>query len=453
MNQHRHGSATADDLLAALSTAADGDVTTPFRTFLLQPGLPNIDVRLRCEGERATLDLTQSRHLPLGAVGDPKAHSWQVPMCVRYRIADVVNEQCTLLTTSTASVALEQPGCPSWVMPNAGAAGYYVWQLEPARLQALVTKATSHLEVRERMSIVRSVSAGFDRGAIDFATALGALEALARDPHPAVAGAPMRVLGSAAHWLGDDPLREAIERRARKLYAPSAAKLGWTPRAGESPEISLLRRNVIAFVARLGNDPVMRKKARELTLRYLGVGSDGRVHRDAIDANLAGIAAFVSGEDADEALFDAMLQQLDSADDEVVRGNVLAGISAVRDPALAKRALDLMLHPLALKTNEITTPLYVQLNDHRTRAEAWKWLEANIDPLLAKLPGRGAGWLPSAAEVWCDDAGAAAAKALFEPRIARMAGGPRQLDNTLEAIRICAAKKARHLPNVRQTLR
>ena len=81
----RFGNATADDLLAALSQAAgQATSTTPFRSFLFQPGVPLVEVALACEGDHARFALNQSRYLPLGCKGDPKK-VWQIPVCVRYR--------------------------------------------------------------------------------------------------------------------------------------------------------------------------------------------------------------------------------------------------------------------------------------------------------------------------------------------------------------------------------
>ncbi len=61
LSQHAFGSATADDFLSALSSAAQRDVKTPFHTFLDQPGVPFIEAALKCDaGATPTLHLTQS---------------------------------------------------------------------------------------------------------------------------------------------------------------------------------------------------------------------------------------------------------------------------------------------------------------------------------------------------------------------------------------------------------
>ena len=452
MQKHRHGSATADDLLAALSATAGKDVATPFRTFLTQPGLPNIDAELDCSVEsEPKLKLSQSRYLPLGSAGSTDQR-WQIPVCAKY---DGL-ESCMLLREKTAAMPLKGGTCPQWVTANAGGVGYYQWSLPAAQLKKLVKKGMSNLTVREKMSLAKAVRGAFSRGKIDAAEALAIVEPLAADPHPSVATAPMFVLRAARHWAGgDEALLDNIAAVARKLYRRDAAKLGWTTRPGESPETKLLRRNVLSFMARVGRDEVVRKQGTQLARRYLGFGGDNKLNIEAIDPNLAALALSIAGEDADAKLYDAMLYHFDNAPNGVVRNNTLGAISAAHDPKLAQRSLDLILYKNAqgmpaMKVSELMVPLAVQMNDHRTRAGARAWLDKNIDAMIALLPDRRAGWLPGVMDVFCEAKDAKAAEALFTRRLPQMAGGPRELKKAVENITICSAKRERHLPSIRK---
>ncbi|MBW2456952.1 MAG: M1 family metallopeptidase, partial [Deltaproteobacteria bacterium] len=447
MHQHRHGTATADDLLAALSAAADKDVATPFRTFLLQPGVPNIDVTLTCSASGAALSLTQSRYLPLGSTGDA-AQTWQIPVCVRYAVGKQVQERCTLLATRSGTLELG-PSCPDWVLPNAHAAGYYHFSLPSAELTKLSTTALPHLEPREKMSLASAVIAAFNRGKIDGPTAFATLEPLAADPHPQVAQKPMALIDQTRRWLRDDPLRGAVEAYGRKLYGPTYRRLGWQSAPGETPERQLLRKNVINFLASTARDPDVRKAAAARGRRFLGQGADGKLHRDAVSPDLAAVVLRMAGEEADETLFDACLTHLGRAQDEDLRVNLLGALGAVRRPKLARRALALTLDP-RLKINEMMTPLWIQLWTDHSRDAAWRWLESNIDPLTEKLSSRGAGWLPGTARVFCSEEKARAAHDLFAERVTQLSGGPRELDKALESIRLCAARRQAQLASVRR---
>ena len=449
MKKHRHGSATAGDLMAAFSKAADKDVATPFNTFLMQPGLPNVHVTVSCEST-PTVTLEQSRFLPLGSKGDAAAQTWQVPVCLRLAQGKKRQEECSVLTKRSTVVTLD--ACPDWVMPNAGGVGYYQWSADPEMLRALTGKPLGELSVQEKMSLAKAVRGMLARGVIESEVALAVLEPLASDDHPSVAGAPMSVLGMAASWLHGDPLAKKAEARIRALYGPRLARVGWKAKPNESPETKLLRRNLIQFVALAGEDPAARRRATTMAKKYLGVGGDGAIHKDAIDADLVGTILYAAGQGADQTLFDALLHHFDNAPDAAVRGDTLAALSAVRDADLQQKVHAMLLGE-GLKVSERMIPLRVQMQTPETRDATWRWVQEHVDELMERLSARRAAWLPGIATEFCDATKIDEVNALFEPRLAKMSGGAREVAMTNESLRTCGAKKARLLPGLKQLLK
>ncbi len=255
LNRHRFGTATADDLLDALSQLAGRDVGTPFRTFLLQPGVPLVQVHPVCEDGHARLELSQSRYFPVGSDGE-RDHAWQIPFCVRYANGREVHDQCELVTEQQAQMQLEG-GCPDWVMPNANASGYYRFSLPAESVHALMGGAWSRLEVRERLSAADNLIAAFDADTVDAADVFGSLGRVASDDSRA-ATEPMSLLRWARTNLVPNPMVQGVEHFAERLYATRARRLGWTPRRNEDGETGLLRRDVIsfeAFTARSARNP------------------------------------------------------------------------------------------------------------------------------------------------------------------------------------------------------
>ncbi len=268
LGAHRFGTASATDLLAALSTAAGRDVAAPFRTFLDQPGLPFVDASLSCEGP-PKLHLKQSRFLPVGSKGAGEPRTWQIPVCARYLDGKEIREACTLLDAATGELPLPAAACPAWVMPNADATGYYRWALAPADGKRLA-KGMSALTERERMSFAVSLTANFSRGAAPVGDVLDALAPLAADPSYAVAGAPMGLLSAFGRWLEGDPLHARVETYGAALYAPVFRALGWQAKKGE-PDRSNLRQNVLAFLLFTVRDPALRREAAARGRAYIGV--------------------------------------------------------------------------------------------------------------------------------------------------------------------------------------
>ena len=74
----------------------------------------------------------------------------------------------------------------------------------------------------------------------------------------------------------------------------------------------------------------------------------------------------------------------------------------------------------------------------------------NYDALRKRIPEFQGGYLPWMGAAFCSAEDHATVKAFFEPRIAELRGGPRNLAGSLEAIELCAARVAAHQINARK---
>ncbi len=444
LSQHRFGNATVDDFLSALSSAAGRDVATPYRTFLDQPGVPYVEASVQCSGGAPRLHLKQSRYLPLGSQGDPNK-LWQVPVCARYPTGggSASKETCTLLTAAEGDLPLESAACPAWVFPNARGSGYYRFALSSADLANVRKKAIASLDTQEKMALANSLSAAFRHGTTPFGEVLEAAATLANDPDSHVAQEPAGLVGLAHEWLRADPVRPRIEAFSRKLAEPQLATLGWTRRTGEAATAMDLREHVLGFLADVGRHPGVRAEARRRATAFLGLGTDGAIHRDAVDANLAGVALAVAAEDADARMLDAMTSAFVKSQDDELRGLLLGSLARVHDPALAKRALALVLDD-RVKYTEMTTPLWAQMSEPETREAAWAWLKEHWDAVMARASGAmfTGVQLVSMPGVFCDEDHAKDVATFFADRVAKVDGGPRVLAKTLEEIHLCAATRS-----------
>jgi cytosol alanyl aminopeptidase len=443
---HRDGLATSDDLLAALGAAAGRDVAGPFRTFLDQPGLPFVEARLACDGAPRLL-VKQSRFLPVGSSGGGDARTWKIPVCARYLDGKQVREACALLEDREGAIPLPGSGCPAWVMPNADAAGYYRWSLAPADGKRL-GHAVAALSERERMSFADSLGAAFARASMPVAEVLDALAPLAADPSYAVAGAPMSLLSGVGRWLEGDPLHARMESYAASLYAPVQRDLGWEPKKGEEPGRAVLRRTVITFLAGAARDRGVRGEAAARGRAYIGFEKDGKIHPEAVSPELAGLALRVAAAEGGAPFFDALVTTLASEQREEERARILMALGSATAPALAARARELEMDP-RLHGNEVTRILYYQLQAPETRDAAWAFFTANVDKLLARLPGPWASSLMRFGSSYCDRGHRAELEKLFAPRVDKIEGGPRSLAGALEEMSLCAARREANEPGAR----
>jgi hypothetical protein len=194
---------------------------------------------------------------------------------------------------------------------------------------------------------------------------------------------------------------------------------------------------MVAFLARQGRDPVVRRTAAARGRGLLG-GRTG-LRLDAIAPELIDVVLPVSVQEGDAAFFDMVVARLRTTDDDLTRLRLLSALGAATDSALAARARDLAIGP-DVRVGETMRVLWTQAGQPETRAATWDWLRARFDALVPHLTDRSAGETPLLASGFCDGARADEVEAFFRPRIQALRGGPRNLAGAVEAIKLCAAR-------------
>ena len=424
--------ATRDDLIGALSDQGT-DIRAAMRSFVDQPGVPLVRADLRCDGGKPRVALSQSRDLPLGSKASRET-SWAVPVCVR--AAGGKKPDCMLLQTAEAELPLSQKSCPAWITLNPGARGYYRWSLPPEQLHALLTRGYRHLEPAERLSLGSNLDAGLRSGALSAADVLAALPALVRDPEPAVAQDPGRLLRNVQEHIVDPSQRDAVKATMRSLYGPVLARVGWKARKGEPGRVAGFRAWLIDYLGRVAGDRAVLERAARLGRAF--IGTDDHVHRDAVDPDLVSVVVAAAARLGSAALFDTILQRLAREDNAAVRGALLSGLASFTDPALAERARQLAFDD-SLRVNERLSILAAQAETSELRSAAWSWVLKNFDAFARRLPTPYVQRLVTLYD-GCSEEDAAELEKTMGMRVARYEGGPYTLAKTVEKTRLCAAQ-------------
>ena len=430
---HANGNATSDDLLQVLSATAGKDVATPFRTFLDQPGVPLLNAEVKCEKGKASLQLSQTRYLPLGSQGERNLQ-WQVPVCARYQPpkgAPAV--ACTLLTQPKGE--LELPGgCPKWVQPDADMDGYYRWTL-PAKQLAEVAHAK--LSDQDRYAVMAAITAGSHAGLIPPSASLTALEAFVSDPNRELSGAYADEVDFVLQDLADDSWRPAVRKRVAKVYAPLFAKLGLKPGAKDDDAIVEKRVQVASVMSRFAEDPKAGAALAKLGRAYLGLDGDNKLHTEAVPPELAGLAVYEAVA-ADPKLVQPTLERMFATTDEQSRGALLS-VLGVHDASATQAILKMSLDPRT-RANEVLDPLFYQASDYRTQPAAWTYVTTHFDAIFSRLGDEFRGYIPYTSGNPCTLEGAKAIEDFYAPKIAADQGLKRSAAQLLESIRLCAAR-------------
>jgi alanyl aminopeptidase len=437
LQRHAWGSATGADFFNALAVE-DPALPDAIRSFTRQAGIPLVSATLRCDGGPPRLQLAQSRLLPLGspAASGPAQH-WQIPLLLR----SPAGNSRWLLTEAEATVPLPDNDCPTWVMANAGGAGYY--RTAYAGLEVDRLAAAPGLTVGERLVLLDDASGLHDAGRIGSVQALALVQSLAADPSREVVEAAMALLLHLRPLVTPDQ-QPAWADRWQALFGQRARALGWAARPGDSDDDRLLRITLLPAVARHGEDVALRDQALQAAQSWL---VDHRALAVDLRAPVLTTAALAGlgqpgGDDGAMALFDALLTALRQSTDRNERDDLLAALGSFRQPALARRALALLLDADIDIRDSLQPVLRSQAATPEGRAEALAFV-AQRHADIAKRQGRDEpAWLPLNFEGGCGADEARRIQAAFAPHAARYQGGQLALKRTLEAVTLCGAWQA-----------
>lgn len=443
LERHAWKNATTFDLLTALDEAAGRPVSPVARHFVEKPGVPLIGLRWTCKNGGVELAFEQRRYLLAGraASSDP----WQVPICVRAGGAGNSASHCFLLDAETSSV--EKPEwkfCPTFVHPNAGETSYYRWQLEPKRFLALAGEFRAQLTPAERVALPSHAFALLEAGALDGATYLSALEALAGDEHWLVLEGVLDGLGKLNRILSGPAEREALAAFTRKLLAPHAKRIGFAPRAGEPASTGLVRSRLFQTLGSIGNDAETLKAAREVAEQVL---HDPEQVTPALVAQSLTIAALAG----DTKLHDGLVALLGSTRSPSLRDSVVRALAAFRDPQLLGRSYDLLLQG-TLRAQDYNVLPRTAARDPATQTAYWSWYVKHESELIRLLGTRISASLPWVVAGSCSQAELESARAHFaQPE--RLGPGARQnLEQALETASRCLELRRAVEPTLKERL-
>jgi alanyl aminopeptidase len=439
LRAHAQGTATARDFQAALAGIAAPEVQDAFDQFLEQPGVPLIDVGLRCAADQVPIvTLHQQRLIATGAppAGAPR---WKIPVCVRWFRAGLtatMPERCTLLTTETGELPLgdaDRGACPM-VVANAGAAGYYRVRYDRAAAGRLRGSVRA-LAPAERVGFAADSAALVDAGVGELDDALALAQALLAtgDAHDQVAA--LGVLARSGRLVDEAHLAAWRGWIVRTLGA-RAARTALRGPARESAIAGRARRALLELVGVAAAAPDLGRAAHRLALAWMS--GNRTISPDDLDLVLRIAAA--SG---DAALFARLVRAAHRTPDPEIRGALIGALGAFRAPALVERALAAVADG-TVAIDDVDEVFDGVFDRPETQRAGWRYLRGHFDAILARLPLFGRGAIARAVAAFCDPTLRREAEAFLRPRVAGLAEGGHALDSALAEIDRCVAVRAHH---------
>ena len=433
---HAYGNATSEDFAAAIAAASGKPVDRILPTFVNQPGVPLLQLSLRCEGTTGTIRMEQAPFTlgPPQAPGAGGETRWEIPVCSKRGSGDASCDVLALQTAPTQSLGTGEACTTATIFGNAGALGYYRTQYTPDALNALAATAEKSLTAPERVSLVGDdVGAGPRRPNDD-----------RRLPDPGVRfrrrtiERRARGSGGRAHICTRLPHHAGQSRRVRGVRA-------WSLR---SEIYRSRRRGECAKRQREPGHPADRNRADGPCRKRSRRGPRGA--RTALDAALAGTTPLdataaasvvaIAAAHGDAALWDAMASAAKRSASPQEQYRYLYGLGAFTDPALVERGLDYVLSP-NVRTQNAGAYLEQFLTNPSANQTAWTFLKVHWKDLEPRLSVAFADvGVVQALGSFCDAGARDDIQAFFTTH--KLGNAARNVDQAVERINNCINLKA-----------
>lgn len=448
IRSHAWGTATADDLFAAIESVSRQDVAGVANTFLDRPGLPLVRMDVNCpEGSTPTVTLTQSRYRVAGAGSQGEdtvtnSSPWRIPVCLLFEADGGPRRTCLLLSSNTMTVRLESARrCPRWIHPNADEAGYYRYAITPP-VQALFRSETVRtLDAPTRAGLIDNAWAMVRAGQLEADAFLRLLDAFRNERERVVFESIHSAIQVLFDHVTDDSTRPALQRWIRNFYRPLARQLGWDARPNEDDERKLLRRTVLLALGSMADDVAILTEAERRARAYL---HDPR----SVDPDVAAIAVPLASRRAGAERLEALLTFLQHAPTPADRSIALGALANFEDPAVLRRALDATLTD-TVRVQDILRVIFSAAAHPSRRTTVLSWVREHFDGVHTRLPGDAVGRLAGLAAMTCSPEEIAEAERFWRSRVEGLEGAARTLREGLERATQCMALRERQGPRLR----
>jgi alanyl aminopeptidase len=374
---HSYGTATTEDLYAALGSVTDEPVGDVLRGFVDRPGTPMLDIGPSSVKLDAAVVLAarQSRWQPIGGRAPQPESPWKVPAAFR----DPYTTRCVI-----AGPEFMLLGRFRWILPDAGATGYYVWKLPEKEIRALALghlvelTPDSDLTPAESIAFVRNLSLLVESGDVSVKDYIDGLEAFARYQDPLVLTSVVNAMTRVSQIAVDESVAPKYAAWVRARLESHVRRVGFAPRADEPPDVRMFRESMMRTLLFVGRDETLRAAAQATALRFLADPSS--MPTDQAEGALIGAART-----GDAALRDRYVAALAKAQDDATRHLIERGLAAFGDATFVAKSLDLVLDG-TLPPSDLWRLTSSSDDDPAIRRACWAWITKHYTE-LRKLQG------------------------------------------------------------------
>jgi hypothetical protein len=232
------------------------------------------------------------------------------------------------------------------------------------------------LDPRERLAFLGNLNALFRSGVLHGDAYLAHLVRFANDADPHVLGSVVGALAQVRVTFDSAEARPKFAAYVRRTLGPALQRIGLDPSKDASQSVTILRPQLVSWLARYGDEPSVWAFVKEQLPKYLQDSS-------SVHPTLAGLVVGLSAERGDEALFEEYKKRFENAAIPAERARFLGALGQFRNPAVKAKVRE-----YALAGPVRPTDFFQLLGGAETsedREELYQWVTANYDAIMKKL--------------------------------------------------------------------
>jgi aminopeptidase N/puromycin-sensitive aminopeptidase len=335
VKQHSYGNATADDFWTTLAKVSKRPVDQIMPTWVKQAGVPIVNVKAQCSANSTSVTLSQQRYYYDRAKFEAgNDQLWQIPVCLR--ASSTNSAKCELLTKKEQTFIL--PGCSTWVLANANAAGYYRAGYQAEAVRAMAKDAEGKFSPAERITLEADIWASVRVGRDSVGDYLAFAQGLQPDRTRAVMQSVLGRFNYIGQYLVNENDRDSYRAWLRQYLTPIAKDIGWEPKPGESDEQKTLRAGLLNALGYDARDSETLVQARKIAERALNDPT-------AVDQDLATGAIGLAALNGDQAFYDRIMAELKNPKSPELYYMYFYTLPQFTDPKLLHKTLDYAVSP------------------------------------------------------------------------------------------------------------
>jgi aminopeptidase N len=360
--KHRYGNTVADDLWAALGTAAGQDIKGFMDDWVMRPGYPVVSTDWQPGGGQVSLK--QRRFLNNPAAKPANDRPWPVPLAATYDLDK------PLLKDASAQAGVKAGKGPL-LLNHDGQSYFLPHYTQPAHLQQIVQGvAAGQVDPIDRLLLLDNYTM-LQRGGLAATTALlELLQGYTHETGESVWSAMAAAIGETRRLIeGDEASETVLDAMVRGLAVDIANELGWEDSPSDSPQTLRLRGMTHSIAA----------GAKEQAILDEGLKRFGAFKQPAdLPPSTRSVIYYIGARFGSPADFEKLLKlhaTVTSADEK----DELAGaLTTTKEPKQYQKLLSLLTTDTVRRQDLLHWYVWL-LRNRYARAATWQWMTENWD--------------------------------------------------------------------------